>query len=356
LLTVRDGRYELKIAEPMEEVAYLDSARLVAYDLPPGVQLVLDERKAISPPAASGEPRFYRDERLPVRVTADGSQDVTRALARVDGTAAPPGRVDGRYIGLTAERSLTLEFSEALDAVAGEPLLIADGWIEYPYAQTLFAAWQAHAEYLAPTIEARGDDGRWRIVRREFGYPAGMPRRMSVPLGPLPRGTRALRLRTTQEIYWDRLAVAFAAPAPLASPTVLPLASASLAQTGFARRDLYAQRRPTYDYDRRAPLWDARHQRGMYTRVGVITDLIAAADGAVAIVGPGEEVHLTFSAALPPLRPGWTRRFVLDARGWCKDMDLYTRDGDTVAPLPGTRSAAAADLQRRYTTRYESGR
>src|SRR6185295_16795737 len=137
------------------------------------------------------------------------------------------------------------------------------------------------------TVEARRANGQWKVLRREFGYPAGMPRRMSLPLGRLPRDTRALRLRTTQEIYWDRLAVAFAAPAPLASSTVLPLTSASLAQTGFARRDLHAQRRPTYDYDRRAPLWDARHQRGMYTSVGVITDLIAAADGAVAIVGPG---------------------------------------------------------------------
>ena len=50
------------------------------------------------------------------------------------------------------------------------------------------------------------------------------------------------------------------------------------------------------------------------------------------------------------------RRFVLDARGWCKDMDLYTKDGDTVEPLPGRRDAAAAALQRRYSTRYESGR
>ena len=48
--------------------------------------------------------------------------------------------------------------------------------------------------------------------------------------------------------------------------------------------------------------------------------------------------------------------FVIDARGWCKDMDLYTKDGDTVEPLPGVRSAAAQELQRRYTTRYQSGR
>jgi Tfp pilus assembly protein PilF len=356
MLAARDGRYELKITEPMEEVAYIDSARLLAYDLPAGWQLVLDERKAISPPEATGEPRFYREERLPVRVVADDGEDVTRALATVDGIAAPPGRVDARYIGLTGERTLTLEFDTPLDRNAGDPMLVADGWIEYPYAQTLFAAWQAHAEYQAPTIEARGSDGRWHIVRREFGYPAGMPRRMSLPLGGLPHGATALRLRTTQEVYWDRLAVGYALPAPDASVRTLPLTAARVASTGFAARSVAAQRRPSYDYDRRAPLWDTRYPKGMYTAEGTVTELLAAEDGAVAVIGPGEEVHLEFEASLPPVRPGWTRHFVLDARGWCKDMDLYTRDGDTVDPLPGRRGAAAGALQRRYTTRYESGR
>jgi hypothetical protein len=235
-------------------------------------------------------------------------------------------------------------------------MLVGDGWIEYPYAQTLFAAWQAHADYHAPTIEARGGDGRCRIVRREFGYPAGMPRRMSVPLDALPRGTSALRLRTTQEIYWDRLAVAFAAQPLEASARVLPLVAAKLARTGFPREVMQANRRPSYDYDRRVPLWDARYPRGRYTGEGTITDLIANEDGAVAIFGPGEELELEFAGSLDPVKPGWTRRLVLDARGWCKDMDLYTLDGDTVDPLPGTRSAAASELQNRYTTRYESGR
>ena len=119
---------------------------------------------------------------------------------------------------------------------------------------------------------------------------------------------------------------------------------------------MHAARRPSYDYDRRVPLWDTRHPRGAYTAFGTITELVAEDDGALAIIGPGEEVHLSFDASLPSLQAGWTRRFVLDARGWCKDMDLYTKDGDTVEPLPGSRGPTAAALQRRYSTRYESGR
>ncbi len=359
-LAVRDEQYTLKISEPMEEVAYIDAARLVTYDLPPGWQMVLDERQATTAPDATGDPRFYREERLPIQVTTfDGihDEDVTRAVATADGVAASVGRVDPRHIGRTDEHMLVLKFDRPIDGRIGTaPMLVADGWVEYPYAQTLFAAWQARASYQAPTIEARGADGRWHLVRERFGYPAGMPRRMSVPLGQLPAGTRELRLRTTQEIYWDRLAVAYAEPCPMAATHALPLASALVARTGFARRATSENRRPSYDYEHRAPLWDVRYPRGFYTAEGAATELLAREDGALAILGPGEELNLEFRAAEPILRPGWTRRFVLEARGWCKDMDLYTKDGDTVDPVPGVRSPEAEQLQRRYTTRYESGR
>jgi hypothetical protein len=76
----------------------------------------------------------------------------------------------------------------------------------------------------------------------------------------------------------------------------------------------------------------------------------------VAIIGPGEEVLLEFAAPDAPLPTGWTRRLVLDAKGWCKDMDLYTKDGETVAPLPGEDSEQRRTLHAKFNTRYEGGR
>jgi len=358
VLAPRAGRFAVKITEPMEEVAYIDSARLVAYDLPPGWQMVLDERQSTAEPIATGEPRLYRDERLPFRaITIDAAtENVTDALTKADGVAAPPGRIDPRHIGRTDPHQLELRFDRRLDVGAGFPMLVADGWIEYPYAQTLFAAWQAGAAYRAPTIEARGSDRQWHVLREAFGYPAGMPRRISVPLGRLPLGATELRVHTTQEIYWDRIAIAYAAECPLMRKQTAPLAVAQLTRTGFAHHEVASQRRPSYDYNRRSPFWDVRYPRGFYTAEGAATDLLAQPDGAVAIVGPGEELHLEFLDSLKPLPAGWTRHFVLEARGWCKDMDLYTRDGDTVEPIPGDRNAAAEQLQRHYTTRYQSGR
>jgi hypothetical protein len=367
LARARDGRLRIKIDEPMEEACYLDRARLVAYDLPPGWRMALDERMATGAPDPTGEPRFYRRLRVPTRATNDRGQDVTAALARVADVAAPVPAVERRFIGFTrGEHVLTMEFDAPIAGAGGTgdvaPTLLIDGWIEYPYSQTMFAAWQARAAYRPPTLEARGADGRWVEVLHEFGYPAGMPREMSVPIpvGKLPAGTAALRLRTTQEIYFDRIAVAYAEPCPQAKRIVLPLASSRLAEVGFAARANGPQRRPRYDYDRRAPLQDQRHQDGFYTTFGAVDELVGRADGALAIFGPGEEVHLEFAALRDP-PPGWSRRLVLELAGWCKDADLYTKDGQTLDPLPAPQGASADEVRRRdalnarFNTRYRSG-
>jgi hypothetical protein len=183
-----------------------------------------------------------------------------------------------------------------------------------------------------------------------------MPRQMSFPLPDLPRGANALRLRTTQEIYWDRIAIVYGEPAPATMRRhVLPLRSAVLESAGFARRTLWPQRRPHFDDAQSAPLADTRHPRGWYTEFGAVEPLVAEKDDAVAIFGPGEAISLEFDVPVPAPPDGWTRRLVLEFRGWCKDMDLYTKDGETVAPLPGLETAARRRLHPLLNTRYASG-
>lgn len=356
MLNGADGSYRVRIAEPMEEVTYLDSLSLVAFDLPPGWRMTLDERKAVSGPVPTGEPIFYREERLPVVATDTVGNNVTDILQHADRRAVGAVRASPRFIGLTEPHTVTMIFAEALDRGPGNPVLVIDGWVEYPYAQTMFAAWQAGAAIEAPTLEARDGAGRWQVVAREFGYPAGMPRQMAYPLPPLPSGTNALRLRTSQEIYWDRIAVVYAEPPPASVRRQrLPMRSATLGAVGFARRSTGPQRTPSYDDERRAPLGDTRHPRGWYTEFGAVAPLVAHEDGALAILGPGEAVDVAFEVPASPPPAGWTRQLVLEARGWCKDMDLLTRDGETIEPLPGVDTPARRQLHPRFNTRYAAG-
>ena len=355
-LKAKNGHYQLKIGEPMEENAYLDAARLAVYDLPPGWQMVMDERMGILGPEPSGEARFYQHELLPVSAVNDRGEQVLDSIASADGQAAPVGELDIRFIGrLQNEHSLTLEFAQPLNQHEGLPLLVIDGWVEYPYSQTIFAAWQADAVYEAPTLEAFSD-GKWHLIHEQFGYPAGMPRRMSVPLADLPDGTTSLRLRSNMMVYWDRIAVAYAEDLPGHQKTLQALSSARLGKTGFAKRTNHEQFRPDYDYQDLSPFWDTRYMPGYYTRLGPVDELLSKQDDAVVILGPGEEVHLEFEEVAPAPN-GWQRYFVLETNGWAKDMDLFTGNGESVGPLPSTgKSKSIRDqLHAKYNTRYQSG-
>lgn len=333
----RDGRYEIKIGEPMEEIAYIDTARLHIHDLPPGWAMSVDERMFTGGgPEPTGEPLFYRESNrlLPVTAINDRGEDVTEAILAADFKAAPPGERHPRFLGRTVDdHVLSLDFGQVINPPGTRPVLVASGWVEYPYSQTLFAAWQAGVEYRPPSLEAYSD-GSWQTVYEQFGYPAGMPREMSLPLTDLPTDTTALRLRGNWEVYWDSIMVVQAEPAPgPAQVEALSSDLARLARTGFPRRDTLAQRLPFYDYQDRSPFWDTRYPTGLYTNFGSVLELVSEANNAFAVFGPGEELHLEFVAPPPP-PDGWRREVVLEIRGFAKDMDLYTRDGATVSPLP----------------------
>lgn len=353
-----DGRYVLKVGEPMEEAAYIDAVRLVAYDLPPGINLVLDERMGVAGPQPTGRNLYYKEEMLPVKATGIDGKDVLDRVITADLKAPPVGELDKRFIGrLKEELVLTLEFDRPIPNDESKPVLMIDGWVEYPYSQTMFAAWQANAAIEAPSLDIRTAEGKWRTLYDQFGYPAGMPRRMALPLEKLPADATALRLRTNQEIYWDRVSIVYTEETDSVVKHALPLANAEVRHSGFALRTNGDQRQPHYDYSKRTPLWDTRYMSGYYTEYGKSTELVSETDDAVAIIGPGEEVHLEFKSGLPPLKPGWTRRFVVESNGWAKDMDLFTRDGETVGPLPSTGKPVVnrETLHTRYNTRFRSG-
>jgi Tfp pilus assembly protein PilF len=361
-LQPQGGHFIVKLCEPMEEVCYLDAVRLVSYDLPAGWHIALDERLGGSFPMPTGEAIFYRDEILSQRALNGRGEDVTATILKADKVAAPLHRVDRRFVGLAEPHQLIVEFAEPIDQLKS-PFLLFDGWVEYAYSQTAFAAWQSETEFLLPTIEARGKDGRWHVIAEHFGYMAGSSRRSAVPLdrSRLPLDARELRISTNLQIYWDCISIVDGEPCPSARRNTLEMAYAEVAEVGFARRKVQDQRCASYDYAERPPLADARHPKGWYTAFGDARKLIAGADNALAIIGPGEELHLEF-VAHDPCPTGFERSFVLEANGWCKDADLFTKNSGAVEPLPTRADLATPEndalrfqLHRAFHTRFMSG-
>jgi hypothetical protein len=211
------------------------------------------------------------------------------------------------------------------------------GFIEYFTATSMYAAWQAGIEPVAPYVEAQMPDGTWKRVVDDMGFPAGLPRTIVVDLtGKLPPGTRNIRIMTNLQIYWDQILIDNGSGKAPIRTTELPLASASLAFRGYPQQiegetpgDL------TYNYSEVSLTGPFSRERGPYTRYGDVTDLLTSVDDHYVIFGSGEDMDLEFSATtLPPLQEGWKRDYFFYANGFVKDMDFYEASPFTVAQLP----------------------
>jgi hypothetical protein len=82
-----------------------------------------------------------------------------------------------------------------------------------------------------------------------------------------------------------------------------------------------------------APRWN--QHPGKYTRYGECAELLHVVDDRFAILGAGDALTLRFDAsALPPLKPGARRDYLVYLDGWAKDRDPNTVQALEVEPLP----------------------
>ncbi len=189
-----------------------------------------------------------------------------------------------------------------------------------------------------PVIERLGADGAWQTIEPHAGYPAGLPRMMTLDLtGKLSGARCVLRIRTNMECYYDQafIAVRDRSAEKALKVRSLAVARAVLGYHGYMREVSPDGEQPLlYDYDHVDPAPLARLS-GKLTRFGDVAALLQKDDDQLCLVGPGDELRLEFAAVeLPQLEPGWTRSYVLRSVGYCKDADPFTAGGDSVEPLP----------------------
>lgn len=344
-LTARDGFYELRMAEPLSEITYLDHLQLVALDHPPGVRVYPDERFASSGPPPSQDLIAFSKEIHPLRAVDQRGRDVASTLRHWDRRTVD-GFARRSWIGFAEEHSVELDFGRQLEGIgAGEHLyLCLAGWTDYAWPQSIWAAEQGGVKMQPPLLECQEAGGRWQVVG-EIGFPAGLPRMMLVDVtGKIEGSPCRLRLRTNLTVYWDqtflaagcrRLVADAKADSEGLTARCLEVSSAVLTPTGLMREYSPDGRLPTiFDHDR----FDAEPMpvpAGRRTRHGNVTSLLQQVDDCFVVFGPGDDLAVRFDArCLPPLSPGWKRSFVLRTHGYCKDTGPFTATGATVEPLP----------------------
>ncbi len=334
-LKARDGYFSVRFGEPMEEVNFIDQLRMIAVDHPSGTDVYPDERFLDDPPFASGAPVLTSAPRPPAGAWDDKGRDALALLSTRDHKYVRDF-ANLPFAGFANMHSLTLDLGTWTPR---NPLrLFLHGFIEYFSATSMYAAWQAGLQPVSPYIEAQMPDGSWKRVVDDMGFPAGLPRTITVDLtGKLPPQARRIRITTNLQIYWDQILVDNGPEQPTRIRTTeLPLASATLGFRGYPQQvegatpgDL------TYYYDRASTTGPFSQFRGSYTRYGDVTSLLENVDDQFVVFGTGEDIDAEFSdAPLPALPAGWTRDYFFYANGFVKDMDFYEAVPFTVAEMP----------------------
>ena len=334
-LRAKDGYMSVRFGEPMEEVNYIDQLRMVAVDHPVNVDVYPDERFLDNPPFASGKTVATSAPRVPAGAWDNDGRDVLQLLSARDHkyvrdfTNLP-------YAGFANTHTLTLDLGMWTPQ---NPLrLFLSGFIEYFSATSMYAAWQAGLQPMSPTIEAQLPDGTWKRVVEDMGFPAGLPRTITVDLtSKLPAGAHNIRITTNLQIYWDQVLVDNGpARESTVRTTELPLAAATLGFRGYPRQvDGETPGDLTYHYEQASTTGPFSRFRGSYTQYGDVTSLLTSIDNHFAVFGTGEDIDAEFdAAALPSLPAGWKRDYFFYANGFVKDMDFYEAIPFTVAEMP----------------------
>ncbi len=330
-LKPRNGRYELRITNELEEVLFVDRLQLVAVDHPDGVSVYPNEGLR-QPPRQPFRLTSNRNPRPPLRAVDEHGHDVLSRLAAVDRRYADDfGLLPIR--GYAAPHELTLD----LGRVGANPVLLLTGWTDYAFSSDNVAASQSGIDAAAPSLQVKDAAGAWRTVIADVGIPVGRPQTIAVRLGgKFLSSSREVRLLTNLRVYWDQILVADGDGSTMPRLTRLDAASAELRWRGFSREVTPDGREPIgYDYQHVSTVMPWKSFIGRYTREGDVRELLDRVDDMFVVSRPGDEIALSFDAsALPQLRPGWTRSFLLYAHGYSKEMNPRSASPDFVGPLP----------------------
>ena len=388
-LQERNGHYELRVTNELEEALFADRFQLIAVDHPQGTEVYPNE--GMTDPPRPFKLYATRGAQPPLSAVDDHGNDVLSRIARMD-RQYPDDFQRDRIRGYAAEHTLTMKLadSETVNAstqntgpqntgTAGVPpasgnstnsnlihsiaagggrdargpsksellslphpagnriLLLLTGWTDYAWSSDNVAAAQADKSMMLPALQVKDAKGEWRTVIEDIGIPVGRPQTVTVDLtGKFLGPSREVRIVTNMRVLWDQILVDTSdEPTPVRMMRLNPVV-AELRWRGFSREITPDGREPFgYDYEQISFASPWKVMPGRYTREGDVRELLLNSDDMFVISRPGDEISLSFDARnLPLVRAGWTRTFLLFADGFSKEMDINSASPDQVSPLP----------------------
>ena len=365
-LRERNGHYELRVTNELEEALFADQFQLVVVSHAAGTEVYPNE--GMTDPPRPFKLYQTRGAHPPLSAVDDHGNDVLSRITVMDREYPDDFRRD-RIRGYADEHTLTMNLAgtEIADTgTAGVPpasagngivqsgiredirgalrhpanermLLLLTGWTDYAWSSDNVAAAQAGRTMTLPSLQVKDAKGNWRTVIEDIGIPVGRPQTVTVDLtGKFLSSSREVRIVTSMRILWDQILVDTSAAELPVRMTRLDPTGATLRWRGFSREGSSDGREPFgYDYEQVSFTSPWKVMPGRYTREGNVRELLLKSDDMFVISRPGDEISLSFDATrLPPLPAGWTRTFLLYSDGFSKEMDINSASPDQVSPLP----------------------
>lgn len=333
-VVLKEGNLAITLNNQLEEVIFFDQLELVAVDHPDEYEVYPDEKLLPGPPY-QGFRLFTVPRTLPLAGAWDrqGTSILTE-IAEID-RMYPDLFLNLPFKGYAGRYEIVLDLGEVptTDGV----MLLAHAWIDYADSTSNLAAQQAGHRLIPPYLQVLDEQGRWVTVIERVGFPAGMPKRMTIDLsGKFLSHSRKVRIVSNMRIYWDQIVVGLHEDRSDYRLVRLTPYSADLHFHGFP--EFYSpdgQRPKVYRHEEPDSTAPWKVHVGGYTRYGEVQSLLAETDDMFVITRSGDEVEALFNVDdLPPLPVGWVRDYLVYVDGFGKDMDVNSARPDYVGPLP----------------------
>ncbi len=331
-VALKDGRLSIAMNNQLEETILFDRLQLVTVDHPSVYDVFPDEKLLPGPPYQPFKIFTASRPRPPVAARDGRGRDVSRTIEKVDRTYPDvPNTLP--FKGYTERHDLILDLGDVSDDYT---VLLMNAWIDYADSSSNLAASQAGVELTSPYLQVQDNQGRWVTVIPHMGFPAGLPKTMTVDLsGKFLSASRLVRIVTNMKIYWDQILVESGSPRNDYRIHRLEAESADLHYHGFPKPVSPDGRNPKgYAYDELVPMEWKVHV-GAYTRFGNVVPLLQDRDDMFVVTRSGDEITASFDLRdLPVLPKGWVRDYLVYVDGFGKDMDPNSAAPDFVGPLP----------------------
>lgn len=329
-LKPKNGKYEIRVTNELEEVLFLDNLKLVAVEHDAGEEVFPNEGLGIP---TAGRKILYttKNSHAPLSAVDTDGRDVLPKIENLDRKFYDSFK-SLNIRGYAETHNLTLNLDDK-KGFKGRTLLLLTGWTDYAFSSDNLAASQSGKSQFLPKLQVKNKRGEWQTVAGSIGISIGRPQTVVVDLtGKFLSDSREARIVTNFKTFWDKIAVDTSEQNADLKTIELTPRTADLRTRGFSVETRYGEMiAPEYEKVSNDARW--KHFSGNFTRTGDVKPLLNRIDDVFVISKSGDELVLSFDA-LPELPKNKKYTFLLYADGYSKEMDINSGSPDAVFPLP----------------------